>query len=325
MRPRADLAERIGDGAVELDLARGHRFAAELLLQAQDAIGVSRTVIEMARQREQAEATCAVGCALGPGEQQGHITVGTRAEPLLAVEPPIRPIEACFEFDVADVRAAGLFRHELRALEDRRHVLAVHAGQEARLGFLVAVALDQQGRRIRCRDRAHQAELGLGEEVLEGVLDDRRHFLRPAVDSSAPRHAMDAEVAVADLLHLAVGGVELDPVLVEAAGIARVQYRNVTVGGAGQIVEAIAGDLAQTREVRCHVRTHAIVHVELQQGLETLVDLVEVLAVAVARNPRIQCPRMHGVIGGLAGGRGCSLGGIDGDGHGSELRIWPLG
>ena len=51
--------------------------------------------------------------------------------------------------------AAGFLGHELGAFQDFTHVLAVHAGQEPILHFFAAVALDQHGRGVRDRDRAH--------------------------------------------------------------------------------------------------------------------------------------------------------------------------
>ena len=51
-----ELADRIGDRAFQLDLARGHRAGAELVLQPHDPVVILRTVVEPARHQEQADA-----------------------------------------------------------------------------------------------------------------------------------------------------------------------------------------------------------------------------------------------------------------------------
>jgi len=55
-----DVAEGVGDGAFEADFARCHRLGAELLFQADDAVGVSGAVVAMAGQCEEPQAGGAV-------------------------------------------------------------------------------------------------------------------------------------------------------------------------------------------------------------------------------------------------------------------------
>ena len=64
---------------------------------------------------------------------------------------------------------------------------------------------------------------------------------------------MDAEIAEADPLHLPVGGVEFDPVLVAPESVARMQHGSMPVRQPGQLVETTAGDSAEAPEMRKHV------------------------------------------------------------------------
>ena len=57
------------------------------------------------------------------------------------------------------------------------------------------------------------------------------------------RHGMELEVAERYLLHLAIGGVILDPVRVTAEPVSRMQHRRMSVGNAGKLVQASAGEL----------------------------------------------------------------------------------
>ena len=88
LRPRVDVADQVGLGALEADLAAGHGLGAELVLQAHDPVGVARAVVEPARQGEQREAARAARARLRPGQHQRDIGIGVGAEPFLAVQPP---------------------------------------------------------------------------------------------------------------------------------------------------------------------------------------------------------------------------------------------
>ena len=57
-------ADRVGDRAFQLDLARRHRAGAELVLQAHDPVVIGRTVVEGSRHQEQADAAGAAFRAL---------------------------------------------------------------------------------------------------------------------------------------------------------------------------------------------------------------------------------------------------------------------
>ncbi len=281
---RSDLAEGIGHRAFEHDLARRHRPGAELVLEPDDPVAVAPSVFQPPRHGEEREAGIAGGRAGGPRQEHGDVAVRAGAEPLVSVEAPRAVLEAGFQFDAADVRAAGLLRHELRAHQPLGAILAQHARHEAVRKFGRAVPFDQERRRLRRGDRTHQAELRLHEEILEGVLRDGRDLLRPAEHAGPPRHAMNAEAAERDVLHFPISRMEFDLVLVPAIGVAGMQGWLALVRHAGQPVEPSAGDFAEFPIVRQHVRQKIGRQIEVEQALQAAVDLEEVLALAVRRD-----------------------------------------
>ncbi len=105
-----------------------------------------------------------------------------------------------------------------------------------------------------------------------------------AQHAGAVGHGVHAEFLEGDLLHLAVGGVVVDPVLVAAETVARLQHRRVLVGHHGKLVEAVAGERAQPLEMRSHRRAQAGLQVERQQVLELAVDGIEVPAMRIGRD-----------------------------------------
>ena len=62
-------------------------------------------------------------------------------------------------------------------------------------------------------------------------------------------HGVELEVAERDLLHLAVGGMVVDPVLVAAETVAGLQHRRMLVGGSRELVEPAAGKRAEAVEM----------------------------------------------------------------------------
>ncbi len=73
----------------------------------------------------------------------------------------------------------------------------------------------------------------------------------------------------------------VDPVLVAAEAVARLQHRRMLVGHHRQLVEPAAGQRAQPLEMRRHLLAQAGLHVEPHQVLELPVDRIEILAVRV--------------------------------------------
>ena len=63
-------------------------------------------------------------------------------------------------------------------------------------------------------------------------------------------HGVELEVAEGDPLHLAIGRMILDPVLVAAEPVARMQHRRMPVGDAGELVEPAAGKQPEALEMR---------------------------------------------------------------------------
>ena len=212
------------------------------------------------------------------------------AEPLLAVDlPALDPVGADADalglgLQRSDVGAAGLLRHQLRALHHVGRVLAQQPVHQEALEFGRGVGLHREVRRVGHRDRAHQAELALHEEIGDGVFHQRMGRLRHAEHACAMAHRVHAEFLVGDLLHLAIGGVVVDPVLVTAEAVARLQHRDVAVSDHRQLVEAAAGQRAQAFEMRCHLLAQARLHVEPHQVLELPVDRIEVLAMNIGRD-----------------------------------------
>ena len=290
LKPLGDVAHEIGGGAVQDDLARGHGARAELVLQPHDPVAVAAAVLEPPRQGEQAEALRAGRRAARPGQQDRDIGVGMAAEPFLAMElPALDAVGADTDalglgLERADVGAAGLLGHELRALQHGGRVLAQQPVEQQLLQRRGAVALDDEVGGVGHRHRAHQAELGLHEEIGDAVFHQRMGGLRHAQHAGAMAHGVHAEVLEGDLLHLAIGGMVVDPVLVAAEAVARMQHRRVLVGHHGEIVEAVAGERAQPLEMRRHRRAQAGLQVERQQVLELPVDGIEVPAVRIGRD-----------------------------------------
>ena len=210
------------------------------------------------------------------------------------MEPPGAPLVARHRLDPADVGTAGLLGHELRALPHRGEIAREHARQQILLELRVGIPANEVDRRVGDADRAHDAELALHEQVLAGIFRHRVHGRIEAEHAGAVAHGVELEVAEGDRLHLAVGGVVLDPVLVAPQAVARVQHGPVLVGDAGKLVEAAAGEHAEARKVRRQMRVHAGRQVKRQQLLQPPVDGVEVLPRAVRRNGRRLGP-----------GRGC--------------------
>ena len=96
-------------------------------------------------------------------------------------------------------------------------------------------------------------------------------------------HGMELEIAERDVLHLAVGGVIVDPVLVAAETVARVEYRRMLVGHAGQLVEPAAGELAEPVEMRLQLLEIVRCQIKRQQVAQAAVDGIEILSGAVRR------------------------------------------
>ena len=143
---------------------------------------------------------------------------------------------------------------------------------------------DQMDRGVGHADRAHQPELGLHEQILQRVFGDRRQRAIHAERAGAMAHGVKLEIAERDVLHLAVGRVVVDPVLVAAETVARVQHRRMLVGDPGEFVEPAAGQRAETIEVRLKPAKIIRFQIKLQQIAQAAIDGVEILPGAIRRD-----------------------------------------
>ena len=97
-------------------------------------------------------------------------------------------------------------------------------------------------------------------------------------------HGVELEIAERDLLHLAIGGVIVDPVLVAAETVARVQHRRMLVGKPRQFVESAAGKSAEPVEMRLEVLEVGGRQIMREQVAQAAVDGVEILPGGVGRD-----------------------------------------
>ncbi len=140
-------------------------------------------------------------------------------------------------------------------------------------------------RRVGDADRAHQAELGLHEQILEGVFGDRRQRRVHAEHAGTMYHRMELEVAERDALHLPVGGMVLDPVLVTPEAVARMQHRRMAVGEPREFVQPPAGELAEAGIVRFEMRADIGRQIDRQQIAQPAIGGVEIHSGAVGGDP----------------------------------------
>ena len=143
--------------------------------------------------------------ALGPGEGEGHVGIGIRAEPLVAPEAPravgVPPRHASSAAPTSDPPVRSVI-HCVPCQSSAMSV-AVRPGQIGAPG----ARRSRTQRSIRevesvTVDRAEQAELRLREEIRQRVLHGVRHAARPAEHALAMRHGGEAEAAEGEALHL---------------------------------------------------------------------------------------------------------------------------
>ena len=116
------LADQERLGAFEADFPAGHRFGAEFVFQANDSVGVATAVAQPPGQRKQRQPTRARGSTFGARQHQRDIGIGMRTKPFFAVQAPGSVLQPGDRFNRADIRTAGLFGDELRALPHRGKV-----------------------------------------------------------------------------------------------------------------------------------------------------------------------------------------------------------
>ena len=290
-----ELADRIGNRAFQLDLARGHRAGAELVLQPNDPVVVLRTVLQPPRHQEQADAARAGAGAFRPRQQHHHFGVGIGAEPFLAMQPPVIAFLHGRRGQRADVGAAFLLGHELAALGQLAHVGLGQAVEIARLQGVAAEIVQELGATVGDVDRAAHAEFGLVEQEREGVLGDDGIFVRPAHDALADRHRVNAELAERGLLQFAIGRMIFDVLGIAPEAVALVQHRRMAVGQPRAFVEIAAGQSAEPIEMRFDMAKQRIGQMQLEQIRQRRIGPVEIHP----RGVRRQQARLVG--------RGCAI------------------
>ena len=93
---------------------------------------------------------------------------------------------------------------------------------------------------------------------------------------------MQAELVEADLLHLVIGRMMLDPLHVAAEAVAVVEDRRMLVGLVGPAIEVAAGQSAEPVEVRPEMRLLVGGEIEAEEIAQAAVDLEEIEVAAVA-------------------------------------------
>src|ERR1700736_4962959 len=96
-------------------------------------------------------------------------------------------------------------------------------------------------------------------------------------------HGVEFELAEGDRLHLAIGGVVLDEVLVASGAVARVQHRGMLVGDGGKLVEAAARERTEPVEMRLEAAERRRIEIEREQLPQTRVEAEEIKSAAIGR------------------------------------------
>ena len=268
--------DRIGDHAFQLDLTRGHRPGAKLVLQANDPVVVGRAVVEEARHQEQPDAAGAAVGALRPRQQHHHLGVRVGAEPFFPRQAPVVALPHRRGGERADVGAAFLLRHELTALRQPDHVGLRQPVEIFCLERFAAEFRQQLGAAVGDIDRATKAELGLVEQERKGVL--RHHWigLRPAHDALAQRHRVNAEFAECGALEFAIGWMIFDPLRVAPETVALMQHRHVAVGEPRALVEMASGERAEPVEMRLDMAKQRVRQMNPQEIGQRRIGAVEI-------------------------------------------------
>jgi hypothetical protein len=218
------------------------------------------------------------------GRASNNATSASACEPFVAEQPPLAAFEAGRGFDRADVGAASPFGHELRALPHRRDIAGQHPGQQIILQLGTCEFPDQMDRGVGHADRAHQPEFGLHEQILQRVFGDRGQWAVHAEHAGAMAHGMKLEIAECDVLHLTIGRMVFDPVLVAAKTVARMEHRRMLVGDPREFVEPAARKPAEPIDMRLQPPKIVRLQIKRQQVAQAPIDGVEIPARAIRRD-----------------------------------------
>src|SRR5581483_4567071 len=119
------------------------------------------------------------------------------------------------------------------------------------------------------------------EEVLETVLGDRRHRLRPSEHAGAMAHRVEAQFDERDALHLVVRRMILYPFLVASKAVARMKHGGMLVGEVGELVETAARELSEPIVVRLEMHLQRGFHVNPEQIAKGAIGAIEICSAAV--------------------------------------------
>ena len=261
------------NGSFKRNFATRHRSSAEFFLQSHDAKGILFTRLKDTRYQEQPETACSSHSSFGTCEQCCRTRIGVRAKPLFTEDSPLSIFEHGPGRDSTYVRTAFLLGHELTTLQQFVKVVRQHAREILLLQFLGTKSDNQVCSCIRHVDRAAETELGLIEEVGEGVLGNQRHWFRPSQSSSMAK-CMDFKVTVRRLFQLSIGRVILDRLPVPTVSVSWDQLRWIGVRQLCMLIEVVRDSIAQVRQMWFDVRAQVRPEISGQQRSQRSVILV---------------------------------------------------
>ena len=96
-------------------------------------------------------------------------------------------------------------------------------------------------------------------------------------------HGVKLEIAECDRFHFAVGRMVIDPVLVAAEAIARIQYRRMLVSGPRQFIQPAAGQRAEAIKMRLKPPKIVRLQIELEQTAQAAIDRIKILSGTIRR------------------------------------------
>jgi hypothetical protein len=123
-----------------------------------------------------------------------------------------------------------------------------------------------------------QPRPNLVEQKGEGVLGHDGIFVRPAQNTLADRHGVNAEFAEGGALQLAIGRMILDPLDVAPKTVALVQHRHMPVGKPRAFVETATGERAQPVKMGLDMAKQRLRQMDAQQIGQRRIGPVEIHA-----------------------------------------------
>src|SRR3982074_786718 len=113
------------------------------------------------------------------------------------------------------------------------------------------------------------------------MFGDSRERAIHAAGAGAMAHGMELEITKRDFLHFAVGRMVVDPVLVAAKTIPRMQHRRMLVGDPRQFIQPAARQLAETLEMRLEPAKIIPRPIQREQIAQAAIHGIEILTRAI--------------------------------------------